>query len=631
MIDQIKHECGIALIRLLKPLAYYAKKYKTPLYGINKLYILMEKQHNRGQDGAGVGIVNFDLPPGKQYIYRNRSVQPSPIADIFTQMQNAYKEFQSSYPVLDIQVYKENLPFLGELLMGHLRYATHGDNDMRNVHPVFRANNYKTRNLLLAGNFNMTNNHSLFKMLLELGQFPVSITDTITVLEKIGHFLDSENEFLYQKFREQGHTKKNITDLIAENISLEYILRKSAVDFDGGYAISGIIGHGDAFILRDPNGIRPAYFYVDDEHVIVASEKPAIRTTFNLPYQKIEEVLPGHALIIKKNGKVDQIKILEPKEKKSCSFERIYFSRGTDEDIYKERKNLGRFLAPRILKRIDYDLEHTVFSFIPNTAELAFKGLTEGLNDYLNEKKAEQIMAIKENDPEKLKEILDQSVRVERIAVKDTKIRTFITQDSSRHDLVSHVYDSTYGLVATHVDTLVVLDDSIVRGTTLKESVISLLNRLAPKRLMIVSSAPQIRYPDCYGIDMSKLQEFIAFRAAIALLKENNKDYIIRDVYRKCKEEQEKDSDKPVNHVREIYKEFSVEQLTLKIAEMLKPDDMEAELIILYQSIEDLHKSLPHNQGDWYFTGNYPTEGGTRVVNQAYINFYEGRSERSYL
>ncbi|MBC8344341.1 MAG: amidophosphoribosyltransferase [Bacteroidetes bacterium] len=630
MIDSIKHECGIALIRLRKPISFFNEKYKTPLYGLNKLYVLMEKQHNRGQDGAGIGVVNFDLPHGKQYMYRNRSVSESPIMDLFNQMHQDYSSFQSTYALNDVNVLKGNLPFIGELMLGHLRYGTHGGNDIRFVHPVYRPSNYKTKSLMLAGNFNMTNNDQLFNRLVEIGQFPISFTDTITVLEKIGHFLDSENEHLYQQYKQEGFSQKDTTELIAKNLSLEYILTKSAKDFDGGYAIAGLIGHGDAFVLRDPSGIRPAFYYMDDEIVVVASEKPAIRTAMNLPSEDIHEVEPGNALIIKMNGEVSQIKVVEKRERKSCSFERIYFSRGTDEDIYRERKKLGKYLAPKVLREIHEDIENTIFSFIPNTAEVAFLGLIEGLNDYLDEVKKVEIMAMKDKDAVLINKVLSRRVRVEKMAVKDTKIRTFITEDTSRTDLVSHVYDSTYGIIRTRKDSLVVLDDSVVRGTTLKESIISLLDRLEPKKIIVVSSAPQIRYPDCYGIDMSKLQAFVAFKAAIELLKDHDKEHIIRDVYRKCKEETSDFNEDTLNHVKEIYQPFSAEQVSQKIAELVKPDNMRGELSIIFQDIDTLHRAIPDHLGDWYFTGNYPTPGGNKVANQSFVNYFEGKDKRAY-
>ena len=630
MSDFIGHECGIALIRLLKPLSYYVEKYKSPLYGLNKLYILMEKQHNRGQDGAGIGVVSLDVKPGTEYIYRRRSIASSPIADIFNHVFKEYNRFTTKYPLTDPEILKNNFPFMGELLIGHLRYGTHGTNDIEHCHPFYRQNNWKTRNLMIAGNFNMTNNDELFRKLVEIGQYPLKHTDTITVLEKIGHFLDSENEYLYRKYKEKGYSKKAVTDLIAENISMEYVLKRSAKDFDGGYAIAGLTGHGDAFVLRDPNGIRPAYYYQNDEMVVVASEKAAIRTCFNLPYQVISEINPGNALIIKTNGEAKEINIIEPGEKKSCSFERIYFSRGSDEDVYQERKRLGKNLTKRVLKAIDYDLDNSVFSYIPNTAEVAFLGLLKGLETYLMERIKMEIVKKKIKNEEELEKLLSYRIRVEKIAVKDTTIRTFITQAKERSDLISHVYDSTYGLIKNDVDNLVVLDDSIVRGATLKESIIATLDRLKPKRIIIVSSAPQIRYPDCYGIDMSKLQDFIAFIAAIELLKEQDKEYIIRDVYHKCKAQKNLPATETLNYVKEIYSVFTEEEITLKIAQLLRPENMHAELEIIYQSIEDLHEAIPDHKGDWYFTGNFPTPGGNKVVNQAFINYFEGKDERAY-
>jgi amidophosphoribosyltransferase len=630
MSDQIKHECGIALIRLLKPISYFKNKYGNLLYGLNSLYVLMEKQHNRGQDGAGIGVVSLDVPAGKEYMFRKRSVDRSPIADIFLNIQKHYKEYQKRYPLMDGPQYREDLPYLGELLLGHLRYGTFGGNAIENVHPFHRPNNYKTRNLMVAGNFNMTNNDELFRYLVELGQYPEKKTDTVTVLEKIGHFLDSENEYIYKKYKDQGLTKKEITPKIVEELSLEYILKKSARDFDGGYAMAGIIGHGDAFVLRDPSGIRPAYFYRDEEKVVVASERPAIRTAFNLPYQDIEEIKPGHALIIRRDGDVGQLMVVEPKERKACSFERIYFSRGTDESIYKERKNLGRNLTKRVLKEIDHDLENSVFSYIPNTSEVAFLGLVEGVHEHIRNEQKELLKDKNNLDPQKLELILSKKVRVEKIALKDTKLRTFITSDNARKDLVAHVYDTTYGVIKTKVDNLVVLDDSIVRGTTLKESIIAILDRLQPKKIVIVSSAPQIRYPDCYGIDMSKIQDFIAFKAARELLREKNKDYILKEVYKKCKEQVNLPIHEIKNYVKEIYKQSTIEEISNKIVELIRPENMQAELSIVYQSIEDLHEAIPDHQGDWYFTGDFPTPGGNKVVNQAFINFYEGKDVRAY-
>lgn len=630
MSDEIKHQCGIALIRLLKPMTYYVDKYKTPLYGLNKLYILMEKQHNRGHDGAGIGVISFDIPPGKDYIYRRRSLDANPISDIFTHIFQDFDKFNSVYPLTDMEHFKQNLPYIGELLMGHLRYGTHGENTIEHCHPFLRKNNWKTRNLMIAGNFNMTNNDELFNVLVELGQFPPKMTDTITTLEKIGHFLDSENEYLYQKFKEKGLTKKEITKYIEEELSLEYILNKAANDFDGGYVIAGMIGHGDAFVLRDPAGIRPAYYYQDEEILVVASEKPAIRTAFNLPDAPIQEINPGYALIIKKNGNVIQKSMVPKLEKKSCSFERIYFSRGTDEDIYRERKSLGKYLTGPVLESINYDLDNTVFSFIPNTAEIAFLGLVEGLEKYLNECKKEELLKLKTFNNKEVEKILSKKLRIEKIAIKDAKIRTFITGDKQRKDLVTHVYDTTYGVIRKDIDNLVIVDDSIIRGTTLKESVISILDRLHPKKIIIVSSAPQIRYPDCYGIDMSKLMDFVAFKATIELLKESNKDYIIKDVYGKCKSQEGYDAAQTVNYVREIYSPFTAEEISQKIIDLVKPDNLKAELDIIYQSIEDLHRSIPDHKGDWYFTGNFPTPGGNKVVNRSFINFYEGRDQRAY-
>ncbi len=630
MSDPIHHECGIALIRLLKPMSYYAEKYGSMLYGLNKLYILMEKQHNRGQDGAGIGVVTLDVPPGKPYIYRQRAVQPSPIANIFNGIYKEYTDFQKKYPLNDYNHIKHELPFVGELLMGHLRYGTHGGNDIRYCHPFHRKSNYMTKNLLIAGNFNMTNNDELFHLLVELGQYPVNQTDTLTVLEKIGHFLDSENEYLYHKYQEKGLSNEEITPRIIEDLSLQYILEKSARDFDGGYAITGMIGHGDSFVLRDPNGIRPAYYYHDDEVVVVASERPAIRTTFNLPYQEIEEIKPGHALIIRKSGEIMEPQIIEPRERKSCSFERIYFSRGTDTDIYRERKNLGKLLTTHVLEEVDYDIKHTVFSYIPNTAEVAFLGLIEGLQEYLEKQRKEQLLQTAKPDSQAIDELFKTRIRVEKIAVKDTKIRTFIAEDKGRKDLVNHVYDTSYGIIQNDVDTLVILDDSIVRGTTLKDSIIGILDRLHPKKIVIVSSAPQIRYPDCYGIDMSKLRDFVAFRAAIELLKDQGKEHLIRQVYHRCKEEVKKPAADNQNIVREIFSSFTATEVSQKIAELVRPDNLRAELTIIYQTIENLHKAIPTHTGDWYFTGNYPTPGGNKVANQSFINFFDGSDKRAY-
>lgn len=630
MSDQIKHECGIAMIRLLKPMSYYVQKYGSALFALHKLYILMEKQHNRGQDGAGIGVVSFDVPQGKPYIFRQRSVKPNPIADIFKSISSDFYDFQKKFPLNDMPLLKENLPYIGELLLGHLRYGTHGGNDISFCHPFHRKSNYKTKNMLLAGNFNMTNNDQLFDKLVDLGMYPVDQTDTITVLEKIGHFLDSENEYIYNKYRDKGLTKKEITHHIIEDMSLEYILKRAAKDFDGGYAMAGLLGHGDAFVLRDPSGIRPAYYYKNDEFVIVASEKPAIRTAFNLPQADISEIEPGNALIIKKNGNVNEINIVPKRERKACSFERIYFSRGTDVNIYKERKKLGRNLTGQVLKEINYDIKNTVFSYIPNTAEVAFYGLAEGIGEYLNSYKADIISKNKDLTKEEIQELLAQQLRVEKIAVKDTKLRTFITEDNQRSDLVAHVYDTTYGVINTGIDNLVILDDSIVRGTTLKESIISILDRLGPKKIVVVSSAPQIRYPDCYGIDMSKLKDFIAFKAAIDLIKEKGKDYIIRDVYHNCKKFENVPASECQNFVTKIFDESSTDEISAKIADLIRPKDMKAELSVIFQTIENLHEAIPDHTGDWYFTGDYPTPGGNKVVNKSFMNFYEGKDGRAY-
>jgi len=633
MSDLIQHECGIALIRLLKPLEYYLAKYGTCFYGLKKLHLLMQKQHNRGQDGAGIAGIKFDVPPGKSYISRIRSIEDSPIKDIFSQVDGPIALAAAENPkrLNDPQWLKVNLDFTGELFMGHLRYGTFGKNELSNIHPVIRANNWKTRNLVLAGNFNMTNVDELFNKLVELGQYPVETSDTITILEKIGHFLDEENEELYQQLKKEGYNKQESTALISKNLDVQKILKKSAEGWDGGYAIVGMIGHGDAFVMRDPSGIRPAFYYQDEEIIVATSERPALQTAFNIEVDDIHELKPGQVLIIKKNGEAGEYQFTEPLPKKSCSFERIYFSRGTDRDIYLERKKLGKLLAPAILKSIDYDLENTVFSYIPNTASVAFRGLAEELDDFCDGVKKDKIRQGGSDISDKdLDQIFKLKPRIEKIAVKDIKLRTFITQESARDDLVGHVYDVTYGIVRKGKDNLVVLDDSIVRGTTLKRSIIRILDRLGPKNIIVASSAPQIRYPDCYGIDMAKLNDFIAFRAAIELLKDTGQQEVINRVYRKCKEQEKLPKEKMVNHVKEIYKPFTAEQISAKIAEMLTESDIQSRVQIIYQSIEDLHEALPENRGDWYFTGNYPTPGGTRVVNKSFINYIEGRNERAY-
>ena len=633
MSELIKHECGIAFIRLLKPLEYYYAKYGTTLYGLNKMYLLMEKQHNRGQDGAGLACIKIDTEPGMRYIDRVRSVAAQPIQDVFTRINNEYKEIESVNPKLlaDVNWMKKNAHFTGEVFLGHLRYGTFGKNVEENLHPFIRYNNWKTRNLVVAGNFNLTNVDELFGNLIDLGQHPIETSDTITVMEKIGHFLDEEVEGIFRKYKEQGMSKKDITYQIIKEINVAKILRRSSKNWDGGYAMAGMIGHGDAFVLRDPAGIRPAFWYHDDEIVVVASERPVIQTAFNLTADKISEIDPGHALIIKENGNVLHEEILKPVRRKSCSFERIYFSRGTDKDIYRERKNLGRYLVNSVLKSLNWDLRNAVFSYIPNTASVAFRGLAEGLEDYCNKIKAEKILQLGDKAGQKsLEEILKLKPRIEKVAVKDVKMRTFITQDNDRDDLVAHVYDITYDTVKRGKDTLVILDDSIVRGTTLKQSILRILDRLGPKKIIVVSSAPQIRYPDCYGIDMAKMGDFIAFQAAIQLLKDKKMESVINSVYLRAKEEIAKPKEEQVNVVRDIYEPFTPDEISAKISELLTPKNMNAEVEIIYQTIEDLHRAVPNDKGDWYFTGHYPTPGGTRVANQSFVNYIEGKNVRAY-
>lgn len=633
MSDQIKHECGIAFIRLRKPLEYYIQKYGSVTYGLNKLYLLMEKQHNRGQDGAGVGNIKLDMPPGSRYISRVRSNDSQPIKEVFARINQQFYDLQEKSPELlkDINYLKQNLSFTGEVMLGHLRYGTFGKNSIENCHPFLRQNNWMTRNLVVAGNFNLTNVDELFGLLVDLGQHPKEHSDTVTVLEKIGHFLDVENQKLYKKYKEQGYSKKEISEEIAKNMKVRRILRNAAEDWDGGYTMAGMIGHGDAFVLRDPSGIRPAFYYYDDEVVVVTSERPAIQTAFNVPAESIQELDPGHAIIVKKDASFKIKQIREPLTKTPCSFERIYFSRGSDKDIYNERKELGRSICTEILKGIDYDLKNSVFSFIPNTAETSFYGMVKGMDAYLNEVKKKKITQMgKQVDPDKLHEILNISTRVEKIAIKDAKLRTFITQDDARDDLVTHVYDITYGTVRKGKDNLVVIDDSIVRGTTLKQSILRILDRLGPKKIIIASSAPQIRYPDCYGIDMAKLGDFVAFQAAIALLKENGMEGKIKEVYDKCKAQESLPKNEIKNYVKEIYEPFSATEVSAKISQLLTPPSLNAEVQIIYQTIEGLHKAIPEHKGDWYFTGNYPTPGGNKVVNRSFIYFYEGRNERAY-
>ncbi len=632
MSDAIKHECGIALVRLKKPLQFYKDKYGSAFYGINKMYLLMEKQHNRGQDGAGFASVKFNVLPGTRYISRVRSNKSQPIQDIFAQINDRLNGVleKNQDKIDDVSWQEENLPYLGNLFLGHVRYGTFGKNSIESVHPFLRQSNWKHQNLIVAGNFNMTNSKKLLEELVELGQHPKEFTDTVTVLEKIGHFLEEEVSQLYTEAKEKGFNKKDASPFIEENLDLQNVLKRSSKNWDGGYAMAGLVGHGDAFVLRDPNGIRPTYFYEDEEVVVVASERPVIQTVFNANISDVKELERGHALIIKKNGITSIKEVNKPREKKSCSFERIYFSRGSDSDIYQERKNLGKFVFPQILKSIDNDISNSVFSFIPNTAETSFYGMTEAAEDILNEQKTSKILSGgKSLSAQKVTEILSERPRFEKIAIKDAKLRTFIADDSSRDDLVAHVYDVTYGVVKP-TDNLVIIDDSIVRGTTLKKSIIKILDRLNPKKIVVVSSAPQIRYPDCYGIDMARIEDFIAFRAALELLKETNQYHLVDTVYKKAIDQREKEDAEIVNYVKEIYSPFTTEQVSEKIAQMLKTKDINAEVEVIYQNVEDLHRACPDNSGDWYFTGNYPTDGGHRVVNEAFINFYEGNKKRAY-
>jgi amidophosphoribosyltransferase len=633
MSEQIKHECGIAFIRLLQPLEFYQKKYGTPLYGLNKLYLLMEKQHNRGQDGAGVANIKLNVAPGNRYISRYRSVVSNPIQDIFNKINGRFEEIAEKNPenLKDVSWLHENVAFTGELLLGHLRYGTYGKNSIEYCHPFLRQNNWMSRNLVLAGNFNLTNVDELFQQLIDIGQHPKERSDTVTMIEKIGHFLDEENGRLYHKYKESGMGAFEISKTIAEEIDIQRILVESCKKWDGGYVITGMMGHGDAFILRDPSGIRPAFYYQDEEVIVATSERPAIQTAFNIDHDNIKEITPGHALVIKKSGALSEVKVREPLEKKACSFERIYFSRGTDIDICNERKELGRTICPTILECIDFDVKNSVFSFIPNTAETAFYGMVRGIEAYLDKVKKDKIKALGPNpDPEKLGDILSIQPKVEKVAIKDAKLRTFITDDQQRDDLVSHVYDITYGTVRPGKDNLIVIDDSIVRGTTLEQSILRILDRLGPKKIVIVSSAPQIRYPDCYGIDMAKLGDFIAFRAAIALLKDTLQENIIDDVYERCKAQEGLPKEEIINHVKDIYRPFTPQQVSDKITELLKPKGMKADVKIIYQSLEGLHKACPKHTGDWYFSGDYPTAGGNKVVNKAFINYVEGKNVRAY-
>lgn len=632
MSDALQHECGIALVRLLKPLEFYKEKYGTAFYGIQKMYLLMEKQHNRGQDGAGFASIKLDVEPGERYISRVRSNAAQPIQDVFAQINERINSEMSSHPEYanDVALQKANIPYLGEVFLGHVRYGTFGKNSIESVHPFLRQNNWMHRNLILAGNFNMTNVKELFQSLVELGQHPKEMADTVTVMEKIGHFLDDAVTDLYQECKNAGLNKREASPVIAEKLDVARILTRASKNLDGGYAMAGLLGHGDAFVFRDPAGIRPAYYYQDDEVVVVASERPVIQTVFNVPFESVQEIEPGNALIIKKNGNISLNQILAPTVKKACSFERIYFSRGSDAEIYQERKTLGKLILPSVLNAIDQDTDNTVFSYIPNTAETSFYGLVEAAQDFLNQRKNDYILKNRNTlTAQTLQELLKVKIRTEKVAIKDAKLRTFITEDSSRDDLVAHVYDVTYGVIKP-TDNLVIIDDSIVRGTTLKMSIIKMMDRLKPKRIVIVSSAPQIRYPDCYGIDMAKLEGLVAFRAALELLKERNLYSIVDEVYTKCKAQENFIDAEVVNYVTAIYEPFTPQEISDKIAQMLSSPEINAEVKIIFQTVEDLHIACPKNLGDWYFTGDYPTPGGNRVVNRAFMNFYEGKDARAY-
>ena len=633
MSDNIKHECGIAMLRLRKPMEYYINKYGTWSYGLQKMYLMMEKQHNRGQDGAGIAGIKLDVAPGNRYIFRQRSNKANPIKEVFGLIYQDIDTLTRTYPdgFKNPGFIKENVPFACDIYLGHLRYGTYGNYNIDYVHPVSRENNWRSKNLVMAGNFNLTNVGEVFSSLVELGQNPVDFSDTVTILENVGHRLDEENERLFRKFKDEGFSKKEISPMIEKNLDVTSILKKASRNWDGGYAMAGMVGHGDAFVMRDPAGIRPAYYYIDDEVVVVASERPVIQTIFNVRTDNVIELPPASAIIIKASGETTVEKIREETEPRKCSFERIYFSRGTDKAIYRERKKLGELLADSVLKTVDYDLDHTVFSYIPNTAESAFYGLIKGVENYLNQVKIDHILNRgKYLSREELEKIINQRPRVEKIAVKDAKLRTFITEDTSRDDLVGHIYDVTYGVIRRDVDNLVVIDDSIVRGTTLKKSIIRILDKLDPKKIVVVSSSPQLRYPDCYGIDMAKLGDFIAFKAAIELLKDTGKESIIQSVYEAALSELKKPVEEMKNLVREIYKPFSTEEISAKISSMLKSDEIKSEVRIVFQSIEGLHEACPGHLGDWYFTGNYPTPGGNKVVNQSFINYIEGRNVRAY-
>ncbi len=631
MSDFIKHECGIALVRLLKPLSFYQKKYGSTLYGLEKLRLLMQKQRNRGQDGAGVATIKLNAAPGQKYISRRRSNATNYLDDLFGQIYGKHFEGLTKAQENDAQWLKDNKPYVGELLLGHLRYGTHGDNTIETCHPFLRQNNWVNRNLILAGNFNLTNVDELFAELVELGQYPKEMSDTVTVLEKIGHFLDDEVQRLHTWFKPDGYTNIEINELIFENLDVHRLLRRASRKFDGGYVMAGLIGHGDSFVIRDPEGIRPAFFYQDDEVVVVASERPAIQTAFDVHFSKVQEIKPGNALVVKYNGKVINKPFIDKRSRSACSFERIYFSRGTDRDIYLERKKLGELLTQDVLEAVNYDFDHTVFSFVPNTAETAFFGLMEGIEVALNDVKRKKILAQgKDLKPKKLEKILAKKARVEKIVVKDAKQRTFIADTTSRGQMVSHIYDVTYGIVENEKDILVLLDDSIVRGTTLRDSILQIVSRLRPKKIVIVSSAPQIRYPDCYGIDMSKMNNFVAFRALVALLKEHGKEGMLKDTYKRCKAQEGLPKEEIKNEVKALYDEFTYEQVSNKIAEIVTPKGIKPKVEIIYQTVENLSKACPKNNGDWYFSGNYPTPGGNKVVNKAFMNYMEGKNVRAY-
>ena len=633
MTDDVKHKCGIALIRLLKPLEYYQLQHGSWRYGLEKLYLMMEKQRNRGQDGAGLVSLKLDTPPGKKYFNRYRDTGSSAINEIFRKIYSRFGEAEKLNPDAfnDPGWAKANLPFVGEAYLGHLRYGTFGANNPDNLHPVMRQNNWRTRNLVMAGNFNLTNVDELFNILVDLGQYPKEYSDTVTMLEKVGHFLDNENQMLFDQYKSEGFSNRDITEQIGRNLDLSKILEGASKRWDGGYTVAGMLGHGDVFAMRDPWGIRPAYYYHDEEVAIVTSERPVIQTAMNLHFDQVRELPPGHALIVKKNGEVSLNRVREKQEKKSCSFERIYFSRGSDREIYSERKNLGELLVPQILEAIDYEVEDTVFSFIPNTAESAFYGMVKGIEDHMVVKKMDELIKLKGKcSQEDILKIMQERARIEKVAIKDLKLRTFIAQDKGRKDMVSHVYDITYGTIRRGQDNLVIIDDSIVRGTTLKESIIKILDRLGPKRIVVVSSSPQIRYPDCYGIDMAKLGDFAAFQAAMELLKDNEMEHVVNEVYKKCSQQKDFPKEEFVNYVKDIYKPFTRQQVSKKIAEMLTDSNVKAEVKIVYQSIENLHKAVPDDLGDWYFTGDYPTPGGNKVVSTSFLNYIHGINSRAY-